>query len=144
MLSYPTRLIGFVTASFIASMLSIGHRATLAALTSRYVLYQKQTMLSAASLHLLFYAPMLPTCGKTATVSVKSFSVGNSPSLESDWLISPGQGTQVLGCSPGLSCAFADLWRRLFLLETQHNMSFFCFSSPRCTNLHTCRLSLLH
>lgn len=66
----------------------------------------------------------------TATVSVKSFSVGNSPSLESDWLISPGQGTQVLGCSPGLSCAFADLWRRLFLLETRHNMSFFCCSSP--------------
>lgn len=37
-------------------------------------------------------------------------------SLESDWLILPGQGLQGLGCSPGLSCAFADLWRRLFLL----------------------------
>ena len=41
------------------------------------------------------------------------------PSLESDWLICPGPRRRGLGCSPGLSCAFVDWWRRLFLLETR-------------------------
>lgn len=49
-------------------MLLLGHRATLAAL------YQKQTMLSAASLRLLFYAPMLPTCGKTSAAAAATLN----------------------------------------------------------------------
>lgn len=101
----------------------------------------KQTMLFAATLRLLWKATTVSTCGKTSAtsaamlselpVSLWSVSAGNSPSLESDWLKSLGRGTQLLGCSPGLFCAFCDLWRRSFLLETHHNISLVCCSVPK-------------
>lgn len=81
-----------------------------------------------------------PVLQQQRCFSVKSDSGGNSPSLESDWPTPPGPGTQALGCSPGLACVFAGLWRRLFLLQTQHSVSY----PPGRTHLHICCLSLPH